>query len=112
MQPGETLAVWLPERAEKVSPALRMCSSSTDPLQHIIMMAAAKGGFKVVDIDINITQVSEVRECMRLAQCKVLYFQTQHENTDHILLLRKSIPEFFHCTPPPPALCPLPLPLR
>lgn len=80
---GDTLALWLPESAEK----------------HVILTAALQGGWKVVDIDTKINSVPELREALKAASdagASSLYFFPQ-KDVDHILLLRKSIPEFFHC---------------
>lgn len=60
------------------------------------MLAAAKAGLKIVDVDTNLVAVPEVREFLRLAQCKALYFQPQIGEVDYLKLLRKSIPEFYH----------------
>jgi hypothetical protein len=62
-------------------------------------MAAAKAGFRVVDVDLALTSVREVRDFLKLAQCKAIYFNTQHGDVDYLTLLRKAIPEFFHCEP-------------
>lgn len=54
-------------------------------------------GLKVVEIDYAIDSVSEVREALSLSQCRCLYFAPSFEGTDKLLLLRKSIPEFYEC---------------
>lgn len=72
--------MWLPDNAEK----------------HVILLAAAKAGFKVADLDLSLTSVTDVREMLSAAQPKVLYFHTQLGETDYVKLLRKSIPEFFY----------------
>lgn len=77
--PGDTIAVWLPECAEK----------------HVILMSAAKIGLKVVDVDTKLTEVADVRSFLKSAECKAIYFKPQHEDTDFLLQLRKAIPEFF-----------------
>lgn len=60
-------------------------------------MAAAKAGLKVVDVDIKLTEISEIRAFLTAANCKVIYFKPEHEEHDYLLLLRKAIPEFFEC---------------
>lgn len=60
-------------------------------------MAAAKAGIKVVDVDITLTEISEIREFLAASKCKVIYFKPEHEEHDYLLLLRKAIPEFFEC---------------
>jgi non-ribosomal peptide synthetase component E (peptide arylation enzyme) len=79
---GETIIVWLPESAEK----------------HVVMMAAAKIGMKVVDVDLDVTELSAVRSFLAETKPKAIYFKPQHEDADYLLLLRKAIPEFFECT--------------
>jgi len=76
---GETIIVWLPESAEK----------------HVVMMAAAKIGMKVVDVDLDVTELSAVRSFLAETKPKAIYFKPQHEDADYLLLLRKAIPEFF-----------------
>eukprot|EP00128_Syssomonas_multiformis_P003519 Colp12_sorted_trinity150504_noHs@34862 len=76
----DTIAVWLPEGAEK----------------HVILTGAAKAGIKVFDIDVNVTDISEIREFLKVADPKVIYFHPQHEDKDYLLLLRQAIPEFYH----------------
>lgn len=60
-------------------------------------MAAAKAGIKIVDVDINLTDISEIRSFLTASNCKVIYFKPEHEEHDYLLLLRKAIPEFFEC---------------
>mmetsp|Transcript_50056 Transcript_50056/g.140357 ORF Transcript_50056/g.140357 Transcript_50056/m.140357 type:complete len:251 (+) Transcript_50056:48-800(+) len=78
--PGQTVALWLPDCAEK----------------HVALVAAAKLGMNIVDIDVDLTEVNDVRSFLKMANCKAIYFQPVHGNTDYLLQLRKSIPEFFH----------------
>lgn len=61
------------------------------------MLAGAKAGFKVVSIDPTITDIPSVREFLRLSKCKVIYFWPTRNEVSYPLLLRKAIPEFFHC---------------
>jgi len=77
---GDTIAVWLPESAEK----------------HVIFTVAAKLGMKVVDIDPELTSVTDIRSALTAAKCKALYFNPESETQNNLLLLRKSIPEFFY----------------
>jgi ssDNA-specific exonuclease RecJ len=74
--------VWLPDCAEK----------------HVVMMAAAKIGLKVVDVDMDVTELSAVRSFLAETKPKAIYFKPQHDDADYLLLLRKAIPEFFECT--------------
>ncbi len=77
---GDTVAVWLPDNAEK----------------HITMLAAAKMGMKVVDFDANISTVADLRAALGQAQCRALFFDPVSGSQDKLLLLRKAIPEFYH----------------
>jgi hypothetical protein len=54
-------------------------------------------GLKVYDVDTKISTVTDVRKVLGETNCKAIYFQPTTETTDNLLLLRKSIPEFFHC---------------
>jgi hypothetical protein len=63
----------------------------------VALLAAAKAGFRAVEIDSNITDVHDFREALRISNAKVLYFYPQKNNFNYIQLLRKAIPEFFHC---------------
>lgn len=77
---GDTIAVWLPDAAEK----------------HVTLLAAAKMGMRVVDIDPAVSTVKELRTILAQAECKALFFEPTNEKQDNMLLLRKTIPEFFH----------------
>jgi hypothetical protein len=61
------------------------------------MMAAAKAGIKVVDIDTSLTDIKDIREWLKASQCKTIYFNLETSEQDTMLLLRKAIPEFFDC---------------
>lgn len=61
------------------------------------MMSAAKAGLKVVDFDPSINNVEDLRSALKTASCKAIYFDPVGEASDNLLLLRKAIPEFFHC---------------
>ena len=54
-------------------------------------------GLKVVEIDFAIDTVPEVRKALASAKCRCLYFAPNFEGSDKLLLLRKSIPEFYEC---------------
>ena len=61
------------------------------------MMSAVKAGLKIVDVDINITEVEDVRAFLKASDCKVIFFKPEHGDHDYLLQLRKAIPEFFEC---------------
>lgn len=77
---GDTIAVWLPDSAEK----------------HITLIAAAKIGLKIVDIDMKVSGVKELRNVLSQANAKALFFEPTTPTSDNLLLLRKAIPEFFY----------------
>lgn len=77
---GDTIAIWLPNAAEK----------------HITLLAAAKIGLKVVEIDMKVNTVNDLRKILGQANAKALFFEPTTETGDNLLLLRKTIPEFFH----------------
>lgn len=79
-QPGDAIAIWLPDGAEK----------------HVTLVAAAKAGLKVVDVDINVTDVQDIRSFLKDSNCKAIYFKPEHENHHYLNLLRKAIPELYH----------------
>ena len=62
------------------------------------MLAAAKIGARVVELSNDITSVNDVRLALAAAKAKLIAFDV-NKNTpsDKLLLLRKSIPEFYHC---------------
>jgi hypothetical protein len=60
-------------------------------------MAAAKAGFLIADIDHNILSVPQLREALKLAQPKAIFFHPITETCNNLELLRKSIPEFYYC---------------
>ncbi len=62
-------------------------------------MAAAKVGLVVIDIDTNITAVPQVREALDISQATLILFDTEpkDDDSDRLMLLRKSIPEFYEC---------------
>lgn len=61
------------------------------------MMAAAKAGIKVADIDLELTDIADIRAWLAASECKSLYFDLEIGSHDTMTLLRKAIPEFFHC---------------
>ena len=65
--------------------------------QHITFIALANIGAKIVDVDTAINSVAEVREFLRKSAPKAIFFDPVTETHDNLLLLRKSIPEFFEC---------------
>jgi len=65
--------------------------------KHVALLSAAKIGLKVMDIDVSITEISDLRSALKLANCKALYFDPVDETHNKLLLLRKAIPEFFAC---------------
>jgi acyl-CoA synthetase (AMP-forming)/AMP-acid ligase II len=77
---GDVLALWMPEGAER----------------QVTMIAAAKAGLKVVDIDSNIIDIPSIREFLRLSQAKAIYCFPFYNDTEYVTLLRKAVPEFFH----------------
>ena len=56
-----------------------------------------KIGIKVADIDFNISNVNDMRECLKLSKCKAIFFEPVSEKQNNLLLLRKSIPELYEC---------------
>lgn len=77
---GDTIALWLPDAAEK----------------HVTLLAAAKMGLKVVDLDTSISSVGDLRAALTAANACTLFFEPVTASSDNLLLLRKAIPEFFH----------------
>jgi hypothetical protein len=61
------------------------------------MMACAKLGMQVTDMDSSINTVAEVRECLNITQPRMIVFEPQSEGIDRLELLRMAIPEFYHC---------------
>ena len=55
-------------------------------------------GLKVADIDLNISNVEDMRKCLQISKCKAIFFDPVTETQDNLLLLRKSIPELYECT--------------
>jgi len=78
--PGDTIGIWMKDSAEK----------------DVTMLAAAKIGLKVVDIDTSIENFEDMRVCLAKADCKVLYFDPISDTANKLEVLRKAIPEFFY----------------
>lgn len=82
---GDSIIVWFPECAEK----------------HVAMLTAAKIGAKVIELDPAVDSISAIRKALEASKCRVVIFD--HDKTvetpgnDKLLLLRKAIPEFYHC---------------
>jgi hypothetical protein len=72
-------------------------------IQHVTLLAAAKAGLKVVDIDTTIKSVSQFREALRIAKCTALIFPIKMESDNRVhdnrLFLRQVIPELLSCEP-------------
>ena len=86
---GEVLALWLPDSAEK----------------HVTLLAAAKIGLKVVDVDQSLATVADMRKILSTSACKAIFFEPVSKTQDNLLLLRKAIPEFFYCESLPRNFC-------
>lgn len=65
--------------------------------QQVTKIAAAKAGLKIVDIDPTITDISSIRESLRQSQAKAIFFFPFYNDVEYTQLLRKAVPEFFHC---------------
>ena len=78
---GDTIGLWL--------------SNTTHAEKHITLIAAAKLGLKVVEFT-NCNDIKSLRSQLLLSSCKALIFDMNSDTIDNLLLLRKSIPEFFH----------------
>jgi len=76
---GDTLAIWMKESMEK----------------HVTLVAAAKVGLKVVDIDISICNKEELRVALDMTDCKSIIFDPIVGDIDFLKILRQAIPEFF-----------------
>lgn len=61
------------------------------------LLAAAKIGLHVYDIDTKISKVQDVRDYLTESKCKAIIFEPVNEEQDNLKLLRKAIPEFFEC---------------
>jgi hypothetical protein len=62
------------------------------------LIAAAKIGLKVVDVNpSDLATVADVRSFLKVASPKAIIFQPVSDTQDNLMLLRKSIPEFFYC---------------
>jgi hypothetical protein len=84
------------------------------------MLAAAKAGFKVYDLDSSVTDIHDIRQFLKISNAKAIYFypktgdptigdlrhpgapklketHPEVERINYMKLLRQSIPEFFYC---------------
>lgn len=75
----DTTTIWMAESSEK----------------HVTLLAAAKMGMKVVDVDPTITDINDIRAFLRQSACQHIFFHPVTETHDNMLLLRKAIPELF-----------------
>lgn len=80
LEKGDTIAVWLPECAEK----------------HVTQLAAAKIGLLFADFDLNISTVEDVRSALSLTQPRAIVFEPESSTQHNLNLLRRAIPEFYH----------------
>jgi len=80
LAPGNEIAVWMTESMEK----------------HVTLLAAAKIGLKVVDLDMAIESKEDLRAALDIMKdCKSIIFDPVTETSDNLRLLRASIPELF-----------------
>jgi len=62
------------------------------------MLAAAKIGATVAEFDADVKTVPEIRAALAAAKGRVISFNiNKNDANDKITLLRKAIPEFYHC---------------
>lgn len=64
--------------------------------QYISLLAAAKLGLFVTDLDPAIVSVANIRKILFLVQPRMIVFDPECGN-NRLDLLRQSIPEFYHC---------------
>ena len=62
-----------------------------------MFLAAAKAGLVVAEVDLSVDSIAHVRETLKLSNCKAIVFDPITDTQDNMMLLRKSIPEFYHC---------------
>lgn len=77
---GDTIGIWMDECPER----------------HVSLLACAKAGLKVADIDTSICTVPAIREALALAKCNAIIFHPVTEKMNSLLLLRKAIPELYY----------------
>ena len=115
---GDKIALWVPESAEKVilitisscfhcivrhyfeyyiTSDLIYNSDNVTSLQHVTLLAAAKIGLVVYDIDTAISTIADVRQFLTESKCKAIIFEPVSDTQDNLKLLRQSIPELFDC---------------
>ena len=65
-------------------------------MQHVILMSLAKVGCKIVDLDPEISDIEDIRQALRISECRMINYnsETSHDRT---VLLRKAVPEFYYC---------------
>ena len=51
----------------------------------------------MAELDPAIDNVADLRNALKLANCKAIFFDPVTETQDNLLLLRKAIPEFYEC---------------
>eukprot|EP01035_Chromulina_nebulosa_P018614 gene18614-24345_t len=79
--PTDKIAIWLPDKAEK----------------HVALLAAVHSGVTVIDVDQDAIQtVEDLRQFLKIAKCRAIYFDVTTSSLSCINLLRKAIPEFFY----------------
>mmetsp|Transcript_6626 Transcript_6626/g.6933 ORF Transcript_6626/g.6933 Transcript_6626/m.6933 type:complete len:249 (-) Transcript_6626:100-846(-) len=76
---GDPILNWMPEGREK----------------HISLLAAAKIGLVVTELDANLDSVQEIRKALFASQPKLIVFDPEF-GLNRLELLRQSIPEFYH----------------
>jgi hypothetical protein len=65
--------------------------------QHLALLAYAKMGMIVYDVDPKISKVEDIRAFLKASDCKMIVFPPVTETQDNLRLLRYSIPELFDC---------------
>jgi hypothetical protein len=76
---GDTIALWMKESMEK----------------HVTLLASAKMGMQVVELDESINTKEDVRSALGMAQPMTVMFDPITDSADRLLLLRQAIPELF-----------------
>jgi hypothetical protein len=61
------------------------------------MLAAAKLGIRIAELDHRMTEIAEIRDFLKASNCKMIVFHPTTDDADYLMLLRKAIPEFYHC---------------
>lgn len=76
---GDSIALWLRDSAEK----------------HVTMLAAAKLGLSIYDIDVSVTSVDDIRAALKASNCKMIVFDPVDDVSNKLEILRKAIPELY-----------------